>query len=222
MKILKQTHLVRPLSAALAGLALVATPLALVSPSAPASAQQSDQLDRAISAIRGISTLKANFIQTDRSGQSVSGVLTLKQPGNIRFEYEDSVNILIVSNGRSLYFIDYDVRQVERWPIRNSPLGALLDPTRDLKKYGRLMPTSNPNVVSVEVKDKERPEYGTITLIFVEKAGVPGGLELVSWVQLDSQNKRTTIRLTNQRYGVAVSDSAFRFRDPRVTTRRPG
>ncbi len=61
-----------------------------------------------------------------------------------------------------------------------------------------------------------------ITLIFVKKAGAPGGLELVSWVALDSQNQRTTIRLSNHRYGVAVPDSTFRCKDPRVTTRRPG
>jgi len=42
----------------------------------------------------------------------------------------------------------------------------------------------------------------------------------VSWVSLDSQNQRTTIRLANQRYGMAIPDSTFRFRDPRPTGRR--
>ena len=49
------------------------------------------------------------------------------------------------------------------------------------------MPTANPDVISVEVKDPEKPEYGTITLIFVQDAGAPGGLELASWVALDAQ-----------------------------------
>jgi hypothetical protein len=42
--------------------------------------------------------------------------------------------------------IDYEVRQVSRWPIRNSPLGALLDPDKDVARYARLVPTTNPNV----------------------------------------------------------------------------
>ena len=69
--------------------------------------------------------------QTDRNGQSVRGVLTLKRPGRIRFEYEEGVNMLIVGDGKALTLIDYEVRQVQRWPIKNSPLGALLDPSRD-------------------------------------------------------------------------------------------
>jgi hypothetical protein len=30
------------------------------------------------------------------------------------------------------------------------------------------------------------------------------------------------VRLSNQRYGVAVPDSTFRYRDPRRTSHRPG
>lgn len=219
MTILTKTKLT-PLRAALAGALAFAGPAVLVAPATPAVAQ-ADRLDEVVGALRGISTMKADFTQTDRNGQSLRGALTLKRPGRIRFEYEKAANMLVVSNGSRLTLVDYDVNQVQSWPISNSPLGALLDPRRDVKRYGRLMPTANPNVVSVEVKDAKKPEYGTITLIFVRDGSAPGGLELTSWVALDAQNKRTTVRLANQRYGVAVPDSAFNFRDPRRTTRRP-
>ena len=196
-----------PLRVALAGALALAVPAALVLPTLPAAAQ-ADSLDQVVGALRGIGTMKADFIQTDRNGQSVRGVLTLKNPGRIRFEYAGG-DLCVVSNGRSLTMVDYEVNQVERWPIGNSPLGALLDPKRDVARYGRLIPTANPNVLSVEVKDTRKPEYGTITLVFVRDAGASGGLELTSWVALDAQNKRTTVRLSNQRYGVAVADSAF-------------
>jgi outer membrane lipoprotein-sorting protein len=164
--------------------------------------------------------MTANFTQTDRKGQALSGVLTIKRPGKIRFEYQKSAKMLVVSNGKSLYLIDYEVNQVQRWPIGNSPLGALLDPNRDVKKYGKLIPSGSDNVVTVEVKDSKHPEYGVITLIFVRNAGAPGGLQLTSWVALDAQNGRTTVRLSNQRYGAAVPDSAFNFNDPRRSTGR--
>ena len=210
-----------PLRAAMAGALALAVPAAIALPAATAVAQ-ADKLDQVVSALRGISTMKADFVQTDRNGQSVRGELTLKNPGRIRFEYEKGVNMLVVSNGRSLTLVDYDVNQVQRWPISNSPLGALLDPNRDVKRYGKLLPTANPNVLSIEVKDTRKPEYGVMTLIFVRAAGAPGGWELNSWVALDAQNKRTTVRLSNQRYGVAVADSAFTYRAPRPTSRRPG
>lgn len=205
--------------AALAALFLCAASAALVTPAAPLHAQ-ANNLDRAVSALRGISTMRANFVQTDRNGQSVSGVLTLKQPGKIRFAYEESVPMLIVSDGRTLTMVDYEVRQVQRWPIRNSPLGALLNPTGDISRFGKLLPTGTDDVISIEVRDPKKPEYGVITMIFVAKPGAPGGLELASWVALDSQNKRTTIRLSNHQYGIAVAASAFTFKDPRVTGRR--
>ena len=189
-------------------------------PASEPSGQLPGDLGRAVSALRAISTLRADFSQTDRNGQRLTGVLTLKAPGRIRFQYSPGVPMLVVSDGRALTFVDYQVRQVQRWPIRNSPLGALLDPNRDVARFGRLQATGDPDVVSIEVRDRAHPEYGVITLIFVRKASAPGGLELVSWVALDSQNTRTTVRLSNHAYGVTVPDSAFRYNDPRRPVRR--
>lgn len=206
------------ISAALAVCAPLSLPVLPAQAAAPASTQ--GDLDRAVTALRGITTLRADFTQTDRNGQRVSGVLTLKNPGRIRFQYAPGVPMLIVSDGKSLTLIDYEVRQVQRWPIGNSPLGALLDPKRDVARYGKLQPTSDPNVVSIEVRDRSHPEYGVITLVFVREPSAPGGLELASWVALDSQNRRTTIRLSNHQYGVAVPNDTFRYNDPRNSSRR--
>ncbi len=178
-------------------------------------------LAAAVAAVRAISTMQANFVQTDRNGQRISGVLTLKRPGKIRFQYEKSVPMLIVSDGRALTLIDYEVKQVQRWPIKNSPLGALLDPDRDIARYGTLRPTGNDEVVSVEVRDPKKPEYGTITMVMVRKPSAPGGLELYSWVSLDSQNTRTVVRLSDHRYCMDVPDSTFKYRDPRPSVTGP-
>jgi outer membrane lipoprotein-sorting protein len=210
-------------SAALCAALVVSAPAASVAqaakPAAAAPAATTD-LDRAVAALRAISTLRADFTQTDRNGQRLAGVLTLKRPGKIRFQYAPGVPLLVVSDGSALTMVDYEVRQVQRWPIRNSPLGALLDPNRDVARFGTLQRTVDPNVVSIEVRDSQHPEFGVITMIFVRKASAPGGLELVSWVALDSQGKRTTVRLAGHQYGVAVPDNAFRYNDPRTTTRR--
>ena len=201
---------VAALAASVTGAAF-APPLAAQAPSSPGN----PQLDQAVAALRGIATMTADFTQTDRNGQRLAGQMTLKRPGKIRFQYQKGVPLLIVSDGKALTMVDYEVRQVQRWPIGNSPLGALLDPKRDVSRYGRLIPTGNPAVTSIEVRDPKHPEYGVITMILVKDAGAPGGMELTSWVALDSQNKRTTIRLATQRYGVAVADNAFSYTDPR-------
>jgi outer membrane lipoprotein-sorting protein len=197
-------------------------PISLTQPAAAQSAAQAGDLDRVVGALRGISTMRADFTQTDRQGQTVRGVMTLKRPGKIRFDYGKNADLLVISNGKSLYVIDYEVNQVERWPIGNSPLGALFDPEKDVKRYGKMVASGNPDVFSVEVRDPKKPEFGMITMIFVRNASAPGGLQLTHWVALDAQNNRTRVQLSNQKYGVAVADSTFSFKDPRRSARRPG
>lgn len=209
-------RLVAPLA-----LALAAAPLII--PASPAPAQQAQGgLAQVNAYIRGVTTMTADFVQTDRAGQTLSGKLTIRQPGKVRFQYQKGVPLLIVGDGKALTMIDYEVRQVQRWPIGSSPLGALLDPKKDLSRFGKLIQTGDPKVISVQARDPKRPEFGTITMIFQKDLAGPAGLQLYGWVALDSQNNRTTVRLSNQRYGVPVADSAFRWTDPRPKGRAAG
>jgi len=187
---------------------------------APAIAQSASALSSVQSHLKATSSMTADFIQTDRNGQRLSGKLTLKRPGKIRFQYQKDVPLLIVGDGSRLTMIDYQVKQVQSWPVKNSPLGALLDPDRDLTKYAKILPTGSDDVLSVEVKDPKRPEYGTITMVFVRDGSAPAGLRLRGWVALDSQNNRTRIDLSNQKFNVAVADTAFKWTDPRPRQRK--
>ena len=196
-------------SIALLPLAVLAAPV-LAAPASPELTQVQRHL-------QSVASLTANFSQTDRAGKVLTGMMTLKKPGKIRFQYEKGVPILIVADGKDLWFLDYSVGQKSRWPIGNSPLGVLLDPKKDITRFATVQPTANPNVVSVEARDPKHPEYGRITLIFAKTPSAPAGLMLQGWVALDSQNNRTTIRLTNQQFDVPVSDGAFRWRDPKRT-----
>ncbi len=200
---------------------LIAT-IAAVAMSAPApiAAQATGDLAAVQRHLQSVTTMTADFSQSDRNGKVLTGVLTLKKPGKLRFQYQKGVPILIVAESGALTFIDYSVKQVQRWPIKNSPLGVLLDPSRDITRYAKLLPGFDNRLVSVEANDPKHPEYGRITLVFARDAAAPGGLMLQGWVALDSQNNRTTIRLSNQRFGVPVSDNTFRWNDPRRTTLR--
>ncbi len=200
---------------------LIATIAAIaMSAPAPIAAQATGDLAAVQRHLQSVTTMTADFSQSDRNGKVLTGVLTLKKPGKLRFQYEKGVPILIVAESGALTFIDYSVKQVQRWPIKNSPLGVLLDPSRDITRYAKLLPGFDNRLVSVEANDPKHPEYGRITLVFARDAAAPGGLMLQGWVALDSQNNRTTIRLSNQRFGAPVSDNTFRWNDPRRTTIR--
>ena len=170
--------------------------------------------------LRGVQTMTADFVQTDRKGQRLPGKLTIRQPGKARFQYGQGVPILIVSDGKALTFIDYQVRQVSRYPIGGSPLDVLLNPKRDLSRIAKVVPSAAPGVITILARDPRRPQFGSITLAFTEQPGTPGGLMLEGWVALDAQNNRTTVRLTNQRLNVPVADSAFDWVDPRPRKNR--
>jgi outer membrane lipoprotein-sorting protein len=195
---------------------LTAGLIALVATAAPAAP---GDLDAVSSHLRNVDSMTARFSQTDRNGKVLTGALTLKRPGKVRFEYQKGVPLLIVGDGKALTFIDYQVAQVQRWPIGNTPLGILLDPNRDIAKFARIMPASSRQAVVVEARDPKRPEYGTITMAFTRRDSAPAGLMLEGWVALDSQGNRTTIRLSDQRFNVAISDKAFKWSDPRRQNR---
>lgn len=202
----------RPLAFTLA----IAAPMLVCAAPAPVE----PELAQVQQHLQGVSSMVADFAQTDRNGRVLTGTMTLKRPGKIRFQYQKGVPQLIVADGSSLYFIDYQVRQVDRWPIGNSPLAVLLNPRRDITKYAKLMPTRSPSIVSIEVHDPQHPEYGRITMIFQKQASAPAGLMLQGWVALDSQNNRTRIELSNQRFNANISDGTFRWNDPRPQGRR--
>jgi outer membrane lipoprotein-sorting protein len=190
-------------------LALLALPaLVAVAPAA------SPDLAKVQAHLAAVQSMTATFTQTDRNGKMLTGTLSLKRPGKIRFQYEKGVPILVVADGNSLWFLDYSVKQKQRWPIGGSPLGVLLDPSKDISRYAKMVPTADPAILSVEANDPKHPEYGRITLLFQREASAPAGLMLIGWVALDAQNNRTTIRLSGQKFNVPISDGTFRFNDP--------
>ena len=200
----------------LRALALTAAPLGLAATAAlapvPAVAQQNG-LAEVQAHLRAITSMTANFSQTDARGRTLTGTLALKRPGKIRFEYR-GVRMLVVADGTRLNFLYYEVGQQQSWPIGDSPLSVLLNPNRDLSQYARVI-RNDGNTLMVEARDPRRREFGRITLAFARNAGTPGGLSLTGWNALDAQNNLTQVRLTGQRYNVPVADSLFRFEPAR-------
>lgn len=165
--------------------------------------------------LRSVQTMTASFTQTDRNGRIMTGILLLKRPGSVRFQYQPSAKLLVVGDGKSLTMIDYAVKQVSRWPIGDSPLSVLLDPKVDLSRFAKPVPSADPNVVVIQARDPKRPEYGVISIGFTRRAAAPAGLMLEGWSVLDAQGNRSTVRLSNQQFNTPISDKAFRWDDPR-------
>jgi outer membrane lipoprotein-sorting protein len=178
---------------------------------APAAAADSPDLAKLKAHIAAVQTMTANFVQTDARGRSAAGTLQLRRPGKVRFQY-GSGDLLLVADGKRLNFLDYQVGQKSSWPLGRTPLGALLSSSPDFNGKAEVLPSTNPRVVVARAKNSS---YGQLTLAFLRSASAPGGLEMYGWTAVDPQGHRTTVKLTDVRYNVAVPDSAFTFKDPK-------
>jgi outer membrane lipoprotein-sorting protein len=187
-------------------------PVAIVAAAAPAAASDSADMAKLKAHISGVHTMTANFLQIDSRGRSTTGKMVLERPGKVRFEYT-SGDLLLVANGKTLTLVDYQVGQKSSWPLNRTPLGVLLSSSPDLKGRAQIVPSSNPNVVSVRARDPA--QYGSLTLVFLRSGAAPGGLQLYGWTAIDGQNRRTTVKLSDVRYNVGVSQSAFTYAEPK-------
>ena len=192
--------------------ARVTVAVAVIAAAAPAPAAESADLAKLAAHISAVQTMTANFVQTDQRGRAAAGKIQMKRPGRVRFEY-GSGDLLLVANGKTLSYLDYQVGQKSSWPLSRTPLGVLLSGSPNLKGRAQVVPGNDPRVVVIKARDPA--QYGSLLLAFVRSPSAPGGLQLHGWTAIDAQNKRTTVRLSNVRYNVAVPDSAFTYAEPK-------
>ena len=193
-------------------LARALVPVAIVAAAAPAAGAESADMAKLKAHISSVQTMSANFVQTDAKGRSAAGTLQLKRPGRVRFQY-GSGDLLLVANGKTLSFIDYQVGQKSSWPLNRTPLGVLLSGSPDLKGRAQIVPSKDSRIVLARARDPA--QYGSIVLAFIRSPSAPGGLQLYGWTAIDAQNKRTTVKLSNVRYNIAVPDRAFTYAEPK-------
>src|SRR4051812_47375180 len=185
---------------------------AAVLAAAPAVAADSPDLGRLKAHLSSVQTMTANFTQTDAKGRTDTGTLQLKRPGRVRFEYSGG-DLLLVADGKKLSFLDYQVGQKSSWPLSKTPLGPLLSGSPDFNGKAEILPSTDNRVVVARAKNAS--QYGQLTLAFLRNASAPGGLQLYGWTAVDPQNHRTTVKLSNVRYNVAVPESAFTYAEPK-------
>lgn len=170
-----------------------------------------------------VTSLKAKFRQVNPNGTIARGNMLLRRPGKIRFDYEDDYPFLIVSDGRILNLVDFEIGKVSKWPISDTPLKMLLGTGVDLVKLGARVeanPGGAQGFIAVTAGNPKKREQGEITLFFLESPTAAGGLILDSWRVLDGQGKVTQVTLDDQQANAQMDASAWTFEDPRAAAKR--
>jgi len=98
-------------------------------------------------------------------------------------------------------------------PLSRTPLGPLLSGSPDFNGKAEILPSADSRVVVARAKNSG--QYGQLTLAFLRNGSAPGGLQLYGWTAIDPQNHRTTVKLSDVRFNVAVPESAFTYAEPK-------
>jgi len=197
-------------------LARVALPVALVAAVPAPAAAPSPDLARLKAHLSAVQTMTADFTQTDARGRTETGTLQMKRPGRIRFAYSGG-DLLLVANGKSLTFVDYTVGQKSSWPLSRTPLGPLLSASPDFNGKAEILPSTDNRIVVARARNAG--QYGQLTLAFLRNPSAPGGLQMYGWTAIDPQKRRTTVKLSNVRFNIAVPDGAFSYAEPKKKKR---
>lgn len=177
--------------------------------------------------LKRVKSLEADFSQMAPNGNITQGKMYMQRPGKIRFDYGKDAKLLVVSDGKTLSMIDYEIGQVTRWPVKDTPLNVILGETMDFKGMRtRIVPTPDgqEDTVALMAEDPKKPEMGVITVYFREmkdsKTKRNIGLMATHWVVLDAQGQVTRIALSNQQVNKNFDDTLWAYKDPRGSAKR--
>lgn len=212
-------NLLTTLSAAtfLAGLPLSPFALQTPAPAVPApaivapaiapmtTAERSKLLSDISTAMSKVKTARGVFEQVSPDYTLSTGKFALSRPGKIRFEYDDPVPLLIVSDGTTVAMQDTELETVDRIPLASTPLALLLDDKLDFNSEADVLDvTRNETQIGVTISDSKGEIDGTLKLIFSAD-----DLALDSWVATDSGGNETMVRLVKIQEGKRLNPRLF-------------
>jgi outer membrane lipoprotein-sorting protein len=176
-------------------------------------------LDEIETYLQSLGNFQAQFMQIAPHGSVSSGTFSLKRPGRLRFEYEPPNPLLVVSDGKVISLVDYDLKQVTKWPIKKTPLRPLV---RSGEIFGEDVTISHfierGQQIIVRIAEDAAEEDGAMELVFNKNP-----LRLVRWEVIDPRGRRTIVVLNNLQTDVVLEDALWDFKDPRPRrSRLPG
>ena len=156
--------------------------------------------------LTNLKRLKADFSQINADGTMSSGIIFIKRPGRMRFEYhKPDKTLVLVSAGALAIFDPKGDQEPITYPIRNNPISLILKGEVDMQNSGIV---ENYIVINEEavltIRDPNKPERGSVDLVF--KGVKP---ELEKFTIKDENGSSNSISLKNIEYPKEISETLF-------------
>ncbi len=212
-----QTRIMFALRGFMIAMAIILAPAA--SPALAAKITTPDQLvltqeeraeiKRVNAYLNKITHLEGDFVQIGPDGQISEGRFYLRRPGRMRFSYKQPNPILVVADGFWIGITNSRLKTTDRFPIRATPLWALLEKRVDLIKNTKIMAVNlEPDTLTITIQDAKGKANGELTLIFSND-----DIELKQWIIKDPQGLITTVSLSNLVMNKPARNAYFIIKD---------
>ena len=184
--------------------ALIA-PLALIVLSLPAVAREIP-LDELSAYLNGIVTAEAPFVQVNGDGSKAKGMIFIKRPGRVRFEYSKPDKSLVLASAGTVAIFDAKSNQPPtQYPLARTPLNLILAQRVDLAAAKMVVGHSEVGKTTrVRAQDPKHPDYGTIELVFTDNP-----VALSQWIITDDLGNQTSLTLGDMTVGNTYQPSMF-------------
>jgi outer membrane lipoprotein carrier protein len=196
--------------------------LLLVTPGIAAAATATEIAAKVDQRYNHLETLQADFTETYRGAgvsRSESGVLWLKRPGKMLWDYRQPRPKLFVSDGKSAWFYVPGERQARKAAVKKlddlrSPLRYLLGKTKLEKELAGLalaadLPPQTPGNIVLRGVPKGMEDRVSSVVLEVTPEG-----EIARMLVNEVDGSSTEYSFANQRENQPIADQRFRFSPP--------
>jgi outer membrane lipoprotein-sorting protein len=164
-----------------------------------------------------LQTATGEFTQINDDGSISTGIIYIKRPGRVRFEYNPPESSLVVAGSNTVVIYDKKSNQPpETYPLDRTPLSIILARSVDLGQARMVTGHSYDGTATiVTAQDPSHPEYGNIQLKFT---GNP--VELRQWIINDGNGSKTTVILGDLAKGGDLPNRLFDVGDAKIEPKR--
>ena len=189
----------------------------LAAPSAHAETA-AEIVEKANTYFNNLTTARARFAQVDHQGGVVQGTMTIARPGQLKFDYDPPVEVMIVAGAGWVHFLDYEVGNTTSLPVGQTPLGLLVQDHLNLEKDARILTAMRVgDVYQIALQAKDDEEEGVLTLEFSADPFV-----LQGWRVTDALDQQTRVVLRSLRVNIKLPFDAFLYEDPEAESEQTG
>lgn len=182
----------------------------VISAPAPLStAERSKLLMEAARALAAVKTARGRFEQYGPDGSYSTGQFAMSRPGRVRFDYDDPVPLVLVSDGTTVALQDSELETTDRVPLASTPLSLLLSGTPDFEKEADVVEVRRTGErTNITLRDKTGEMEGTLTLVLDASDNT-----LTGWRTVDASGGRTSVLLSAIETGTKLNPRLFVLKD---------